>query len=183
MSAPTLGNHLGHVIALGAPAVLLLGAAVADRVRHNRRRTPARSVTRGPALLVLAVSTAAAGGVHAFVAPEHFREYALFGWFFVATSVAQFVAWVMLLRRPRRWLVQGLLVGNAAVVVLWAQTRFVGLPLGPDAGSREGIGVLDLIATSAEIVAFLAASYLLLPQRGHVRALRRAMPTQLSVNP
>ena len=172
MSAPALGNHLGHVIALGAPAVLLLGAAAADRVRHSGRRTPARTMSRGPAVVALAGGTAVAGLVHAVVAPEHFREYVLFGWFFVATSLGQLAAWVMLLRKPRRWLVQGLLVGNAAVIVLWAQTRFVGLPLGPEAGSREGIGVLDLVATAAEVVALLAACCLLLPQR----ALKKVQP-------
>jgi hypothetical protein len=87
---------------------------------------------------------------------------------------------VRLLRRPLRWLAQGLLVGNAAVVVLWAQTRFVGLPIGPDAGTTEGIGVLDLVATTAEVVAFLAASSVLLPHRPvrlSTRSLKVARPT------
>ena len=44
---------------------------------------------------------------------------------------------------------------------LWAVTRSVGIPLGPERGEVEEIGVLDVIATTAELVSAAACVWVL----------------------
>jgi hypothetical protein len=46
-------------------------------------------------------------------------------------------------------------------VALWAITRFVGVPIGPDNGATEELGVLDIFATGAELATAGALIHLL----------------------
>jgi len=41
-------------------------------------------------------------------------------------------------------------------VLLWLQTRTIGIPWGPDAGVREPVGVLDLMSVVCELLVVLA---------------------------
>jgi hypothetical protein len=91
--------------------------------------------------------------IHASVAPAHFREYWGFGIFFVVVGALQ-LGWAELVRRgaaDRRLLVLGA-VGNLAVAVVWLISRTVGLPVGPEIGQAEGVGLHDVLATADEIV-------------------------------
>lgn len=99
-----------------------------------------------------AVLAIAAGLIHAVVAVTHASEYWLFSVFFAALGAGQ-IAWGAFVYRgaERRVLVAGAWA-NAGVVLLWLFTRVVAVPLGPDAGSRESVGVLDAIATLDELV-------------------------------
>lgn len=101
------------------------------------------------------VSCMAAAGVHAAVGPAHFRERTVLGLFFVVATTTQIVWALLVVARPsdRRVLLAGVL-GNTALVALWAATRTVGLPgilPGP-----EAVGSWDLACITWEVVAVLA---------------------------
>jgi hypothetical protein len=118
-------------------------------LRASRREETDHAVERRPALLVAVVGSLIAAGVHVAVCPEHFREALRFGIFFVLISLFQ-TAWsVAVVRRPTRLLFLVGAVVNAGVVVLWAITRTVGLPFG--LSEVESVGVVDLVATLAEV--------------------------------
>jgi hypothetical protein len=101
------------------------------------------------ALLVLASSV-----VHAAVIGDHLEEWAPFGVAFAVVTCAQ-AAWVVLVWRTplrRRLLIAGA-VGNAALVVVWAISRTVGLPVGPQPWQPEAIGAADLLCKLDEVMA------------------------------
>jgi hypothetical protein len=142
-----------HEAGVSSLPVLLVPVLAAGAALVRERRTPTP-----PTILLLAAASVVAAAVHAIVSPEHFAESALYGWFFVATAVAGFgyAAWIVL--RPSRWLLLAGIAGNAAIVGLWLFTRLVAVPLGPGAGETEPFGVLDVIASTAELVALAAAA-------------------------
>lgn len=102
-------------------------------------------------LLPLAlVSSAAAAGVHAAVAPAHFGEGAIFGLFFVGAALLQMVWSLLMVLRPTRTLLVAGVVGNVAVLALWLVTRTVGLP--GLLAAPEAVGVWDVICGAFEAV-------------------------------
>jgi hypothetical protein len=145
-------------------------AARPARVRQRRARRPA-------ALTLAAVGLLVAAGVHVTVMPQHFRESWLYGAFFLGTASAQVAAAALVWLHPSRWRLRAIAVASFGVVLLWAWTRVVGVPLGPGAGETESIGLLDVVASTAEVitavgcVAAAARPTGLLPRR-----LRRASP-------
>jgi hypothetical protein len=93
------------------------------------------SATARPYLLGgLASLSVGAAAIHFAVVFEHFAEYTLYGAFFLVISWAQVIWPVVLLWRPSRlWLWLGI-TGNAIVIAVYAASRTVGLPFGPDPG-------------------------------------------------
>jgi hypothetical protein len=91
--------------------------------------------------------------VHGSVIATHFREYVLFGLFFAIVTPLQ-VLWAgFVLRRP--WDVRLLAVGGAAslgIVLVWAMSRTVGLPFGPERLSAEPVGLKDVLASADELL-------------------------------
>jgi hypothetical protein len=105
---------------------------------------------------VAAWSSFVAGMVHVVVAPDHWEESLLYGVFFLAVSLGQLGFAILVAWRPTaRLLVVGA-IGQLAIVALWAVTRTVGIPLGPEAGTVEAIGAMDLISVAVELVCALA---------------------------
>jgi hypothetical protein len=117
---------------------------------------PARS-NQSTALIIAAIATLVAAGVHAAVGPEHFREGLRFGLFFVALSVGQIVLAAVLLRRPSRGVANLAVALSVATIVVWALTRTVGLPFG--LAEVEPVGLADAVASVAEVVTAIAASW------------------------
>ena len=107
-------------------------------------------VTMKKFVAVAAVASAAAAGVHFAVAPEHFQEWWGFGAFFVASGLAQLV-WAAC---PSNVAIG--ICGNAALIALWAISRTSGLPFGPNAGTPEAIGPVDLASVALELSAIVA---------------------------
>lgn len=94
--------------------------------------------------------------IHAWVMPEHFREWWGYGTFFLVTAIAQGVYSIALLRLPRRWFFTIGIAGNLAIIGLYVITRTHGIPLfGPHAGEVELVGVIDTLSTFIEIVLVL----------------------------
>src|SRR5262249_32773825 len=94
----------------------------------------------------LAALSAGAAAVHFAVTFETFAEYTLYGVFFLVISWAQMIWPAVLLWRPSRfWLWLGI-AGNAIVIAVYAASRTVGLPFGPDLHHPEPAGPLDVMA-------------------------------------
>lgn len=109
-------------------------------------------------VMAAAALSAAAGLIHASVIVSHFQEYWLFGVFFVGAATFQFFWGVAVWTRrdDRRLFVIGA-VANLAIVLLWTATRTVGLPIGPEPGEVEAVGLHDLFATADEVALAVAA--------------------------
>lgn len=118
---------------------------------------------------VVAVLSLGAGVLHASVVNEHFDQHTLFGWFFIGASLYQGTWAALVLNRPSRRLSAVGAAGNAAIVVLWAASRTVGLPIGPRAGSPEAPGFPDVLATVFELLIVAGVVALL---RGNAGAAR-----------
>ena len=120
-----------------------------------------------PAAVYAAAGLAfAAALIHLWATPEHFEEWWGYGAFFVAAAAGQGVFGVALLRGfTRPPLLLAGIWANAAIVVLYVVTRTVGIPLGPHDGTVEDAGLLDMVATAAEVgmivalVALLGGAY------------------------
>ncbi len=103
-------------------------------------------------LYAAAVFSLLAAMIHLWVMPEHFKEWWGYGTFFLVSAVAQGLYCAALLRWPRRPLLLLGIGGNLWTIALYLLTRTVGTPFfGPHAGEVEGIGLLDLSATAAEL--------------------------------
>ena len=89
--------------------------------------------------------------IHAWVMPEHFREWWGYGAFFLVVALAQWFYALALLRWPRRRTFLIGIIGNLAIIGLYIVTRTSGIPLfGPHAGEVEDIGLVDLSSKLAE---------------------------------
>lgn len=107
------------------------------------------------------VATAGAAAVHASIISEHFGEGVIYGLFFtgLATGQLALAGWIGWRKDLR--VVAFLAAGNATTVALWLLTRLVGIPGGPESGRTEAFGALDVVASSLELAAVVAAVYLL----------------------
>ncbi len=147
--------HRGHLLLLLVWVVCFAAAYTWNRWRSGAPRPAA--LRRGKLLCAAALTAAAGGAVHVAVIREHFAESALYGWFFLALAAGQLGWSAVLLRRPSRRLLFAGASASAAVVLLWLATRTVGIPLGPAAGEVEPFGILDVVASAAEVSTVLCA--------------------------
>jgi hypothetical protein len=159
-------------------AALVLATLIADPLPTAvRRRGGGERLTLEEGLVpVLAFLSASAGIVHFAVLGQHLGEWVVFGAFFAFAGSFQ-VAWALLLPARRSRAVY--LVGagaNASIVVVWAVSRTLGLPFGPEPGVAETVGFPDVFATACEatliagIVAALLRGRAPLPGRSSGRA-------------
>jgi hypothetical protein len=79
--------------------------------------------------------------------------YLPFGLFFLAVGSSQIVLAVELALRPTRRLALVLTAGTILLVILWFESRTVGLPIGPTLGQPEAIGLTDVVCQVMEIFA------------------------------
>ena len=159
-------HHWPHVLPLLVPVLAVTGVFLPDLVRAQARRSGW--------LLTAALASVASAVVHLAVAPEHFEESAVYGVFFVVLGLFQLAyAGLVLLRPTRRSVVVGVL-SSCGAVALWAVTRTTGLPFGPFAWQPEGVGPLDLIAVTSELLVVLALAR---TARGPAVAVPRVLVT------
>jgi hypothetical protein len=155
-------QHGIHALTLLAPilavTVLAAGADVRAWLRRRDRKVQ-------PAILVAGVLSLPAAVVHLAVCPEHFGEAALYGVFFAVVAVAQVVWPWLAVVRPQRWVLAAGLVGNLAIFMLWAVTRTIGIPLGPESGEVEAVGLLDVVSAVLELGVVVACAWALLEHR------------------
>lgn len=92
---------------------------------------------------------------------------------FVLIAAGQVAGAATMLWRPSDRLLLCIGLFNAAIVMLWALSRTVGLPFTPVGWVPESVGVADLIATAAELIVIVVAwSVVLSPRRPVARYIR-----------
>jgi hypothetical protein len=136
-----------------------------ERVSHGDLARPAAQVSTGRSAPVpgasgthpgevlrpvVVISSLAAAGVHAAVAPPHLREGALIGAFFVLCALAQLAWAAMAWQRPTPTVLWTGILGNLAVLALWLVSRTVGIP--GIAGGPEPVGPWDVTCALWEVV-------------------------------
>lgn len=128
-----------------------------------------------------AVLVLGAAAIHFAVAPMHLEEYTLYGIFFFVLGVVQVAVAVAALVAPGRTVLAAGVALELGVVALWAVSRSVGLPIGPDPGTPEGIGIPDIVCSTMEVGSALLLGWLVLRRRA-VRP-RRPWKVVLGVAP
>jgi hypothetical protein len=117
-----------------------------------RRWNASPGVTRGRGLgateelaLIAALLVFASSFIHSVVIADHFQEYWLFGAFFAVVTCLQAICTVLIYGSPlsRRLLVAGA-VGNGALALVWAISRTVGVPVGPQPWRPEAAAPIDV---------------------------------------
>lgn len=129
------------------------------------RLTAAGRVSDNDLLLMAAALSWAAAAIHAVVIPEHFREWIVFGVFFVVIAMFQFGWGARVYARPGRRLLQLGAAVNLAVAAVWMVSRTVGIPAGPEPWHPEGVGLVDVMATLDELLIVALAGAVLAGRR------------------
>lgn len=124
---------------------------------------------RDPTAIAVATMSFGAAAIHFAVIADHFGESALFGVFFMVVAWLQ-VAWgVMVITNRSVGVLSAGAAGNVLVAAIWALSRTVGLPVGPEPGAAEAVGFADALATAFELLIVVGALLL-------IRARRRSDP-------
>jgi hypothetical protein len=95
--------------------------------------------------------------VHFAYSQAHFSEYWLYGLFFVVAAWLQLVWALGVVFLPRRSLLLGGAVLNAAIVAVWIASRTVGVWVGPNATVKEAATFPDVLCTALETLVVLGA--------------------------
>lgn len=135
---------------------------------------------REPILYLAGVLSLLAALIHLWVTPSHLEEWWGYGTFFLVAAVVQGLYGAALLRWSNQTLLLLGIGGNLAIVGLYAVTRTAGIPFfGPHAGEVEGMGTLDLCATTSELGIIVALGAVLL--RGLTPRERRLVLLVLAI--
>jgi hypothetical protein len=102
-------------------------------------------------IALLAALSWLAALIHAAVVPEHWSEHEPFAVCFALLAVVQGGWAVAFFRRPTAGLLAFAAVLSFGVAAVWALSRTTGLPVGPEAGTAEPVGSLDVAATAVEL--------------------------------
>jgi len=153
------------------------GSAAAPNPPDGRPADSATPSVRRSLVVIMAGLSAGAAVIHLVAAPSHYAEIGdlAAGFVVVAAFQALWIRWC-LAGPGQRAMAVGIL-GNVAIIVAWAWTRTVGLPIGVLAGSPEPVGFPDAasVAFEALLVACLMARWLALDVTLSRRAAARAI--------
>ena len=163
-----LGHASHDSIETIAAAVILIGGSIFTAISFRARppdRGPAAAPVQAPPVdvgaapavrrslvLIMAGLSAGAAVIHLVAAPSHYLEIGDVASGFVISAAFQGWWAVRALGGLTRRVVDVGIVVNVAIVVAWAWTRSVGLPIGEFAGAPEPIGLPDAACTMFEIV-------------------------------
>ena len=119
--------------------------------------------------------------IHAVWTAIHLQESTLEGVSFLLIALAQSALAFGLLMFPNRRTYLLAIALSLGIVGMWALSRTVGLPVGPQTGTREPVGMPDLMATLFELLTVLAVLPLIverdLPGRNRQRTQERGAHT------
>jgi hypothetical protein len=134
-----------------------LSSAV-SRARDKARPDSVRQAGRMPSIgrLTAVACLIAAGVIHVSQAPTHFGEWGPAGVTFLALAALEGAFAMLLLARPAPVVVFGAVLLSLWTILLWAWSRTVGIPFGPDAWVPEPIGRPDSVATALEAITAVA---------------------------
>jgi hypothetical protein len=97
---------------------------------------------------VVAFTLLGAALIHAAQAPSHFAEWWTAGASFVALAAVQALLGAAAAAGADRRVWRLAQAVSLAAIGLWALSRTVGLPVGPEAGQPEPVGRADLAAVA-----------------------------------
>lgn len=100
-----------------------------------------------------ALLTVGAALIHVGVSADHFQEWWAAGLFFLVSAAAQlgWAGWCWARPASRRVLLAGA-GGSAALALVWVVSRSSGLPIGPEAGVAEPVGLADTVCVALEVL-------------------------------
>jgi hypothetical protein len=130
---------------------------------------------------LVGVCAIASGSAHGLVTQEHFQEWWGYGVFFLAVAICLIGLGLALVtdaidprympgdvNRLRRLMYAAGAVGVVSILGLYVLTRTAGIPLGPQTGSIESVGIIDLVAKATELLAVVGLVVLLVKTRPHM---------------
>ena len=132
------------------------GTAAPMAASAHAAEDEARSIGR-ELRLTFGLASLSAALIHVMAGIHHFAEWWLFGFGFMVMAVAQAASAASLAFSNASLPNYAAAALNAAIVVLWIWSRTLGLPIGPDAGDPETIGIADVMATVTEAVIIAGA--------------------------
>lgn len=135
-----------------------------------------------PALVLLAVLSAAAGAIHLAMTPAHASEWMAEGVAFAAVGWFQIGTAALLLTRPSRPALTITALANVAFVGAWAITRVWGPPFGPEAGVAHDASFVDVACVVFEVLLVVGA-LALFARPGLGARLSDALKVPLSIVP
>jgi hypothetical protein len=100
-----------------------------------------------------ALLTGGAALIHVGVSADHLQEWRAAGLFLLVSAAVQlgWALWCWSRPSSRRILLAGA-GGSVALALVWAVSRTSGLPLGPEAGVAEPVGVADSVCVALEVL-------------------------------
>lgn len=150
------------------------GTQVPDGASPLRRLRSKPAGADAELRLLLAATLVGGAVIHLAVVPEHLEEWPAAGAFFIALTALQASAAPMVLRRCGRAVMMIVAAGSAGPVVMWAWSRAYGLPIGPEPGVPEPVGLPDCAAGVLEVAAVVLAVVLVARAHRPAPAGRRA---------
>lgn len=148
-----LPDHEAIMFLMPALPALLVATVVVGVALDKRGTLGAAGRTvavHTPLAVIAAALSLAAAGIHFAVITEHLEEYVLFGVLFFALGWFQLVWAQIYLVWPRPSVAALAILVNLGAVLVWAMSRTVGLPIGPEPWQPEQLGFADLLASSFE---------------------------------
>ena len=136
-------------------------------------------VAAWPLRVVAAGGLAVAAGAHFAAFPAHRGEGVVIAGFFLAVAVIQLATALVVARGWSAALRLGVVVGNLTILALWVWSRTAGIPFGSHADVAEAVGLLDLAAAGAQVVA--VAAIVMLPRTWTRHAILRPTIAVLAV--
>lgn len=107
--------------------------------------------------ITLAAALLGAAVIHFAMVPQHMSEWAPEGVAFIATGWVQVALAVVVIVRPRRWMLTATLLTSAIFIGAWTVTRVWGPPFGPGSGLAQPSSFVDLACVALEAVAIVVA--------------------------
>lgn len=127
-----------------------------------QRRDAAAVLGVLPWRLTAAATLLGAAALHGLAAAEHAQHWPTASDFFVGLQLAQtWLGFALLLNLRTSSSARAALALNGATLALWAVSRTIGLPVGPDSGAAEPVARLDLAVALLQILSIAAVLVLL----------------------
>lgn len=157
----------------GSAAFMRRWRGAVPEIAQRRRHSAAEDLAYVAALLVLVSSL-----IHSAQIVPHFEQYWLYGAFFAVAATWQAIWAARIFGDPlnRRVLVTGI-VGNVALIVVWAISRTAGVPIGPQGWHPEALSAVDVLSKLDELAAVVLMALVLARLRG--KGPRAISPLQL----